>query len=64
MKASERTIAWGVGQMEQCPNGCGEMTEARYKDLELEDGKGNSVMITIYYEWCPECYFENNIWTG
>jgi hypothetical protein len=43
-----------------CPNGCGQLTNARNKSVEFDDGK-NEIEIAIFLEWCPKCHFVNNV---
>lgn len=41
----------------ECPNGCRELSTAKGRDLIFDDAQGNSIMLTIEVEWCPDCMY-------
>lgn len=45
---------------EKCPICNEEMTTARLKDIEFDDGD-NSIMVTVHLTWCPECRYRHFI---
>lgn len=43
-----------------CPV-CNEtLTNARYKDIEFDDGD-NDIMVTLVLHWCPSCKWVSHV---
>lgn len=38
----------------KCPNRCGELSYARNKQVEFNNGE-NEIDIAIFIRWCPMC---------
>ena len=50
-----------VSSCNECPNGCGELSNAKNKSVPFVDGKLNEIAIRVELIWCPRCYHVQEI---